>query len=207
MIVGTRSLSCQKCGGVLKCVDNHNAYRCEYCHSICVVSDAPLLVDGIQPVNDAVNAPCPACSESMQTAQLDGRPILYCQGCFGMLIRREHFGAIVSERRSKRAGLEQEQPRPIDPSVYSRRLRCPSCECQMETHPYYGPGNVVIDSCSECGYVWLDHGELSRVERSIGGREFSSISPLLNFSGYADSGPANNKDDRHPIAILADFLF
>jgi Zn-finger nucleic acid-binding protein len=207
MTVGTKSLSCRKCGGVLKCVDNHNAYRCEYCHSICVVSEVPLLVDGIQPVNDVINSPCPACSETLLTAQLDSRPILYCPGCYGMLVRREHFGAIVNERRSKRVGLEQESPRPIDPTAYARRLRCPSCECNMEAHPYYGPGNIVIDSCSECGYVWLDHGELSRVERSTGGREPATIHLPVDFSGYSGSSQQQDIAERHPIAILADFLF
>jgi Zn-finger nucleic acid-binding protein len=207
MIVETKSLSCRKCGGVLKCIDNHNAYRCEYCHSICVVSEVPLLVDGILPVNDAVNSPCPSCSESLQTAQLDGRPILYCQGCYGMLIRRDHFGAIVNERRSKRVGLEQVQPQPIDPAAYRRRLRCPSCENYMEAHPYFGPGNIVIDSCSECEYVWLDHGELSRVERSTGGREPANMHLPVDFSGYSGMGQSKSPEEQHPLSLLADFLF
>ena len=32
----------------------------------------------------------------------------------------------------------------------------------MSTHPYYGPGNVIIDSCETCNLVWLDFGELKR---------------------------------------------
>ena len=33
----------------------------------------------------------------------------------------------------------------------------------MITHPYYGPGNVVIDSCEPCELVWLDFGELRQI--------------------------------------------
>ena len=33
----------------------------------------------------------------------------------------------------------------------------------MDTHPYYGPGNVVIDSCDRCELVWLDFGELKQI--------------------------------------------
>ena len=146
----TKSLSCRNCGGVLKCAENYAAYRCEYCHSVAVLSETPLLVDGIQPTNDAAGSSCPACSDGLHTAQLDGRPILYCPGCFGMFVRREHFGAIVNERRSRRVGLEHEDFRPIDPLASTRRLRCPGCEGYLEAHPYYGPGNVVIDSCAEC---------------------------------------------------------
>ena len=95
----------------------------------------------------------------------------------------------------------------IDPSAYSRHLRCPACEGYMEAHPYYGPGNVVIDSCADCSYVWLDHGELARVERSAGGREPASTYLPVDFSGYADLAPSNSIEERHPIALLADFLF
>ena len=33
----------------------------------------------------------------------------------------------------------------------------------MATHPYYGPGNVVIDTCETCELVWLDFGELKQI--------------------------------------------
>ena len=203
----TKSLSCPNCGGVLKCADNHNAYRCEYCHSVAVISETPLLVDGIQPINNTVNSRCPACSDGLLTAKLDGRPVLYCSGCLGILVRREHFGAVVNERRSRRVGLEQEVVRPIDPNAFSRRLRCPACEGFMESHPYYGPGNVAIDSCGECDLVWLDHGELSRVERSGGGREPANMHLSVDFSRHPESGPAEKIEERNPIALLADFLF
>jgi Zn-finger nucleic acid-binding protein len=31
----------------------------------------------------------------------------------------------------------------------------------MSVHPYYGPGNAVVDTCGDCLLVWLDHSELS----------------------------------------------
>jgi Zn-finger nucleic acid-binding protein len=33
----------------------------------------------------------------------------------------------------------------------------------MDTHPYAGPGNVIIDSCGDCWLLWLDRGELARI--------------------------------------------
>jgi hypothetical protein len=38
----------------------------------------------------------------------------------------------------------------------------------METHPYYGPGNVVIDSCLQCELIWLDFGELRQIVAAPG---------------------------------------
>jgi Zn-finger nucleic acid-binding protein len=38
----------------------------------------------------------------------------------------------------------------------------------MLTHPYYGPGNVVIDNCAECDAIWLDFGELKQIVSAPG---------------------------------------
>ena len=38
----------------------------------------------------------------------------------------------------------------------------------MSTHPYFGPGNVVIDNCEACELVWLDFGELKQIVNAPG---------------------------------------
>jgi hypothetical protein len=38
----------------------------------------------------------------------------------------------------------------------------------METHPYYGPGSVVIGNCSRCHVLRLDAAELSTIVASAG---------------------------------------
>lgn len=38
----------------------------------------------------------------------------------------------------------------------------------MDVHPYYGPGNVVIDSCTACSLIWLDYGELQQMTDAPG---------------------------------------
>ena len=39
------------------------------------------------------------------------------------------------------------------PADLARRLPCPGCDDPMHVHPYYGPGDFVIDSCTACRYV------------------------------------------------------
>lgn len=82
----------------------------------------------------------------------------------------------------------------------------------MDVHPYYGPGNIVIDTCVECGLVWLDHGELTRVEQASAAQ--ASVS-AWNRSENPDIGQrsANEGSDdspserRSPLQFLADLLF
>jgi Zn-finger nucleic acid-binding protein len=38
----------------------------------------------------------------------------------------------------------------------------------METHPYAGPGAVVIDFCRHCEVVWIDRGELLQIQQAPG---------------------------------------
>jgi Zn-finger nucleic acid-binding protein len=43
----------------------------------------------------------------------------------------------------------------------------------METHPYGGGGNVIIEDCERCELNWLDHGELERIVQAPD-REYAS---------------------------------
>lgn len=121
-------------------------------------------------------------------------------------MKNEHFGAALRERRAKRTAQESSDPKPIDMKQYERSLNCPSCHKRMEAHPYYGPGNVVIDSCERCSYVWLDHGELTRLEQASGGRAVPT--PPVYIDKSLDSVPAilRSSEDSWPLQALADLF-
>lgn len=61
-------------------------------------------------------------------------------------------------------------PKPLDTAQLQVKRLCPTCDHRMETHPYGGPGNSVIDTCIRCGLVWLDQGELNVLVRAPGRR-------------------------------------
>ena len=78
----------------------------------------------------------------------------------------------------------------------------------METHPYYGPGNVVIDSCCGCGcgYVWLDHGELATLARAGGRTMHQSTVPEQYPTMPPELLPTTDRDES-PLEALFDMLF
>jgi Zn-finger nucleic acid-binding protein len=88
--------------------------------------------------------------------------VLYCDHCRGLLVDRWAFAAVIRSLRS-RAVSSPTRPEPIDPAELERNLHCPRCGASMDTHPYYGPGNVVIDTCGACQLLHLDHGELRQI--------------------------------------------
>ena len=163
---------CRQCGGTASLVPGQDHLQCDYCQSLVFTTDNPLTVDGIRSGGEFLEgAECPVCVQPLETGTIDGNPVLFCGKCFGLLIRKVHFGTVIRARRARRNPDEKEPVGPIDQTQYQRRIDCPSCLLKMEVHPYYGPGNVVIDSCHRCEYIWLDHSELRSIERAEGGRE------------------------------------
>jgi len=127
-------------------------------------------VDRFIPLGTEAEANCPVCDEeSLRLGSLDGQDVMYCRKCRGFLIFCEAMGQVVNSRRADYQGADLE-PIPLNQVELRRHVCCPACYKKMEVHPYHGPGNVVIDSCTDCHLVWLDHGEMARIERSPGKR-------------------------------------
>jgi len=116
------------------------------------------------------------------------------------------FSDVVKSRRAWPTGPPV-PPTPIDPRDLLRHITCPSCRGAMDVHPYYGPGNVVIDTCGQCYLVWLDHGELKEIADAPGqdrGRT-NPTAPRVSLP----SGPlAATRDDTRPTLMdVLDELF
>jgi Zn-finger nucleic acid-binding protein len=148
-------------------------FFCRYCgsfHFPDTVSDQGIKVLGESPKPMA----CAACQSPLAAALLEERhPVHYCRNCRGVLMARTTFAGVVQVRRAW-ATAPPAAPVPLNRQQLDRRAKCPSCGAAMTTHPYYGPGNVIIDTCAACDLVWLDFGELAQIVdapgRDRGGR-------------------------------------
>ncbi len=211
VVQSSLTISCKKCGGVTNIVAGQEYYKCEYCTSLILLQEVS--VDRILPTNFALNCCCPSCSQAMQTGLIEGQRVMYCTSCFGVLVRHQDFGGIIHKRQAMRVGVEPAEPRSIDPAAFDRKLNCPSCENRMDVHPYYGPGNIVVDSCVDCGFMWLDHGELTRVEQTSAVRpsqpggwinEGQNESERSRDVGFVKEPDTSNDS---PLKAIADLLF
>lgn len=212
-MTSTTTFPCQQCGGAAVAVAGREYLQCEYCKSLVFLSKTPLSTDRIVPLSGQINASCPSCSMGLEKGSIEGLHVLYCGGCYGILLRNEDFGTIVRQRRARRHGCETEACQPIDTAQYDRQIDCPGCHGRMEVHPYYGPGNIVIDSCHTCEYIWLDHGELRTVERVSGGRELAPLPLHINADGEVtiipepSSGRPSIHSETGSLGIIADAIF
>ena len=141
-------------------------YFCSFCGTFHFI-ETPA-EDGIRVLAEPSARACPLCRAPLVKALLDDDySVEHCEQCRGVLIARTPFAEAIGRRRSRESGPPA-PPVPIDDRELKRRLLCPSCRAEMLVHPYYGPGNVIIDSCSRCDLIWLDYGELKQITDAPG---------------------------------------
>jgi Zn-finger nucleic acid-binding protein len=209
-------MNCQNCGGAMELFASRGYFFCRYCGSFHFPDTKA--DDGIRIVGDTTQAvACAVCSKPLTSAILDEtHPIRYCQNCRGVLIARRGFAGVVQKRRSWATGTPAPAV-PLNPGELERKVRCPVCAGPMSTHPYYGPGNVVIDSCEPCELVWLDFGELRQIVdapgKDRGTREFprpvkgEPVGNSITGSRVVGPGPSTGGiDDSDLLAVLTRFF-
>lgn len=162
-------MNCRNCGAPMELFERRRYYFCTFCGSFAFI-DAPA-VDGVRVLERPEPARvCPLCGAPLAMALLDDAyRVEHCERCRGILLPRATFADAVTRRRARQSGIPA-PPVPLDPRELKRVVVCPSCQLPMDVHPYYGPGNVVIDSCQRCDLIWLDFGELAQISEA-GGRD------------------------------------
>jgi Zn-finger nucleic acid-binding protein len=114
-------------------------------------------------VGEPVGAVCPVCQVPLVSALIAGETVCYCGRCRGFLAETDTFAEIVTRRRALR-GPHENRTDPFDAAELGRVVSCPNCQQRMDTHPYFGGGNAVVDTCERCNLIWLDAGELAVIE-------------------------------------------
>lgn len=157
-------MNCDNCGAPLQVVTGRDYLACEFCGSFFFPNESR---DGVKMLGGESQVDCPVCETPLVTASVAEVAALSCPRCLGLLCRMSDFSFIVQYLRQSVEGPEY-RPRPLDRSELARSARCPQCGQKMSTHAYYGPGNVVVDNCANCGLIWLDAGELYRITHADG---------------------------------------
>ena len=160
--------NCPRCGAPITPKPDTEGCKCDYCHAVFFPGEED---DGVQPsaVQSAPGSPaplCPLCSQPLvcafvAQASVANVPLQYCTQCHGLLMPMNVLpGLIDALKTANRPPAVQTPP---DHDDLRRAIQCPKCHRRMDTHLYAGPGNVIVDSCSDCLLLWLDRGELTRI--------------------------------------------
>ena len=144
-------------------LDSRPCWQCRHCSSMVCAETG--LTSGLRVVGQEGGAArsCPVCRLALAAAIMDDTHCIeICARCKGVLMQRRTFAVTITARR-RAAATPGVIPLPADPRALNRRIACPVCSAAMTTDWYYGPGNIVLDTCPACDLAWLDGGELERV--------------------------------------------
>ena len=160
-------MNCVNCGAAMELFERRRYYFCHHCGSFHFIArdtgEGVHVVDRTPPAD-----PCPLCASPLAASLTDeGHRVQHCERCRGVLMDRAIFADLIERRRASATGAGV-APTAVDRRELRREVTCPRCRIRMDVHPYYGPGNVVIDTCSRCDLVWLDSGELTQIVNAPG---------------------------------------
>jgi Zn-finger nucleic acid-binding protein len=139
-------------------------YDCAHCTTMVFPEENE---EGIRILDEVSETGCPVCRIPLVYGFVDRTQMLYCRKCRGMLLNQDIFLKVVRYLRAESSGPPVEPP-PMNPRELERQVACPECGQSMSTHPYGGPGNIVVDNCAHCSIIWLDHDEFERIIRAPG---------------------------------------
>ncbi len=210
-------MNCRNCAAPMELFDRRRYYFCRHCGTFEFLERGE--VDGIRVLERQADAlPCPLCRAHLAKALLDDRHVVqHCEQCRGVLLERTAFTGAVMGRRARATGPGAPVVE-LDRRELERRVACPSCRKMMEVHPYYGPGNVIIDTCATCDLVWLDFGELKQITDAPGqdrGRVAPEIvaaasaaaaSRVLALDPPVDDSAASGRGASFVLGLLAGIL-
>ena len=203
-------MHCKVCSAPIPALDSAGQYRCSYCDTLAQVDEQ--FVDRIVlTANDSPRS-CPVCQLLLRHGSIERVAIEACGNCYGFLMAHDGFGHVVAQRRKDYQGADV-TPGLLDQEKLKRRLPCPACHGAMEAHAYCGPGNTVLTTCGSCHLIWLDAGDLTRIEQAPGRRQpvesapRTSPRPLsLAAQVEAEYGRDDDSSNQGPWTLLTTLL-
>ncbi|MBN1908612.1 MAG: zf-TFIIB domain-containing protein [Pirellulales bacterium] len=106
---------------------------------------------------------CPLCNVELKRILYEGLPVLRCMKCHGYLMSRNRMEGIRRVAKRPVEQLKQETTAEAQPDT-QEAIRCPRCRRKMKKHFLEDPVSLHLDVCADCEFLWLDGGELARIQ-------------------------------------------
>jgi len=116
---------------------------------------------------------CPHCDATLRPLDYEGVHLETCDSCHGEWLDAEELKHVI-EAREQRFSKEERQVianttsiTGVDCRIADRDLHCPKCDGKTDAINYGGDTGIIIDKCTECGGIWLDKGELEKIQMLV----------------------------------------
>lgn len=102
---------------------------------------------------------CPKCGDALHEVDSSERVALdFCSGCKGIFFDAGEV-AVYFELASDVPDLDRARA-----ETRATERACPKCAGRFEELRYSAPDPLLVDRCGGCGGIWLDRGEVPRLE-------------------------------------------
>ena len=104
---------------------------------------------------------CPKCDGQVLTANKVGDlEVDHCNECGGLWLDKSELGQLVEAEASEVKHLLRGRDQT---NANARRGNCPHCKKEPLRVTSAMKKQVTVDSCPDCGSVWLDGGEFNAI--------------------------------------------
>lgn len=108
---------------------------------------------------------CPACERMLSPIEMNGMRADVCRtGCGGVWLDRFELQKVDRHQESAGAALLRYQPDLELEADKAREHVCPRDGASLMRHFFHAERDVEVDTCPQCAGVWLDAGELTRLQ-------------------------------------------
>ncbi len=118
---------------------------------------------------------CPICHQELTGLDYLGVHIETCAKCGGDWLDAGELPAILKARQTRFTPEEciavakaaTIQGTPV--TAGDRSLACPKCGGSTHRVNYGDDSGIMIDKCGDCGGIWMDKGELDKIDELVDG--------------------------------------
>ncbi len=119
---------------------------------------------------------CPRCGSVLSIVEYDGVQIDVCPNCKGEWLPAGDLQKIVEHHNEVFTPEEIASLAPVDKEIFNAEkddhdeLNCPNCQgVPMEHFNYGDTSGIVLHKCPDCGGIWADKDELTKIEEVVDG--------------------------------------
>lgn len=153
---------------------------------------------------------CPKCRQPLQGVDYQGVHIETCPACGGDWLDSGELKNIVLAREMRfdeKECLAMAQAAKITGvklTDLNRHLTCPNCGASTNPVNYGDDTGVIIDKCPRCNGIWLDRGELEKIQELVEGWRDELPADLAQYGPKLRQIAADvNRDEQVHVSHVA----
>lgn len=156
---------------------------------------------------------CPRTGTDLKEVEIDGIKVDLSEACGGVWFDNFELKKFDEAHESSGEKLIELMSRYRNDNIdLSRRLKSPRHPEVVMKRRYFSPKRLIeIDECPQCGGIWLDAGELTKIrelfptegDRKKAGKEF--LDEVFESSGFEEM-LRDGRENKHKAGRIANLL-